>query len=308
MRFGVRYSGAMRWVIVLAGLCLPAFAADYVGNDVCKNCHANIWSDFYKNPHFKSVASGKSAPENTGCEGCHGPGQAHVEADGGSDTIPNAFSKMSPAKVLDTCLRCHAETLSRSNIRRSSHTQEDVVCTNCHSIHKPQTPKFLLANKKQSELCYSCHTNVRAQFSMPFKHRVNEGFIQCTDCHNPHGSSAPTWGMASRPAMTEQAQANEEPCLKCHIDKRGPFVWEHAAKFDGCESCHNPHGSVNAKLLKRPVVFTTCLECHKGVPMGPTLGTPKPDSTHNLADPRFQNCTTCHVRIHGSNSDPYFFR
>jgi DmsE family decaheme c-type cytochrome len=309
MRFGVRYSGAMRWLLAVAAFCLPAFAADYVGNDVCKNCHANIWSAFYKNPHYKSIASGKAAPENTGCEGCHGPAGAHVEADGGSDTIPNAFSLMPPNKILDTCLRCHAETLSRSNIRRSTHTQEDVVCTNCHSIHKPQTPKFLLANKKQSELCYSCHANVRAQFSMPFKHRVNEGFIQCTDCHNPHGSSAPTWRMASRPAMTEQAQANEEPCLKCHIDKRGPFVWEHAAvRFDGCETCHNPHGSVNAKLLKRPVIFTVCLECHKGASFGPAGGTPKPDATHNLADPRYQNCTTCHVRIHGSNSDPYFFR
>jgi hypothetical protein len=31
-------------------------------------------------------------------------------------------------------------------------------------------------------------------------------------------------------------------------------------------------------------------------------------ATHNLADPRYQNCTTCHVRIHGSNSDANFLR
>ena len=57
--------------------------------------------------------------------------------------------------------------------------------------------------------------------------------------------------------MMEQAQGNEEACLKCHIDKRGPFVYEHAAvRIDGCETCHMPHGSMNAKLLKRPAVFT----------------------------------------------------
>jgi len=52
---------------------------------------------------------------------------------------------------------------------------------------------------------------------------------------------------------------------KCHIDKRGPFVYEHAAvRVDGCEVCHSPHGSTNTRLLRRPVVFTLCLECHNG--------------------------------------------
>jgi DmsE family decaheme c-type cytochrome len=308
------YGWSMRALWGFLALCVlapvPSLAAgDYVGSNVCKTCHADIWAPFYRNPHFKGLASGKEAPENTGCESCHGPGKAHVEAGGGADTIPRAFSRLTPTEVLDTCLRCHSQTLSRANIRRSEHTQEEVVCTNCHSIHKSTTPKFLLA-KKQSELCYTCHANVRAQFSMPFKHRVNEGFMQCTDCHNPHGSNAPTWRVADRPHNTEQAQANEEPCLKCHIDKRGPFVFEHpSVRIDGCETCHNPHGSVNAKLLKRPVVFTMCLECHTGVgKFGPLGGIPQPSSTHNLADPRYQNCTSCHVRIHGSNADVYFFR
>ena len=66
----------------------------------------------------------------------------------------------------------------------------DVACTGCHSIHKSAEPIHLLA-KKQTDLCYTCHLHVRAQFSMPFKHRVNEGVIQCADCHNPHGTVRP---------------------------------------------------------------------------------------------------------------------
>ncbi len=31
-------------------------------------------------------------------------------------------------------------------------------------------------------------------------------------------------------------------------------------------------------------------------------------STHNMADPRYQNCTMCHSRLHGSNADPNFLR
>lgn len=284
-------------------------AGGYVGSNVCRGCHPAVAANFYRNPHYKSIASGKEKPENTGCEGCHGPGQTHVQNRGGKTTI-QAFSQMTPVTVLDTCLRCHSQSLSRANIRRSSHTEADVVCSNCHSIHSSPTPKFLLA-KQQKDLCYGCHTAVKAQFSMPFKHRVNEGVLQCTDCHNPHGSAAPTWRMAARPRMTEQAEANEEPCLKCHIDKRGPFAFEHAAvRVDGCESCHSPHGSTNAKMLRRPAVFTTCLECHTGAGSfgRQSTGVITQSGSHNMADPRYQNCTTCHVRIHGSNSDPRFLR
>ncbi len=287
----------------------PSPSSGFVGSNVCRTCHPDVWANFYKNPHYQSVASGKEAPERTGCESCHGPGKAHVEARGGKATIV-AFSELQPRQVLDNCLRCHAETLSRANIRRSTHTLNDVVCSNCHSIHKSPVPKFLLA-QRQTELCYGCHTDVRGQFSMPFKHRVNEGFMTCTDCHNPHGAFAPTWRMASRPRMLDQALANEEPCLKCHSEKRGPFVYEHEpVRVEGCETCHYPHGSTNSRLLRRPVVFTLCLECHNGADSfgRQNSGILILTSSHNLADPRYQNCTTCHVRVHGSNADPLFMR
>jgi DmsE family decaheme c-type cytochrome len=185
-----------------------------------------------------------------------------------------------------------------------------MACTSCHSIHRSQSVRSLL-RKPQTALCEECHTDVRAQFAMPFKHRVEEGVIACTDCHNPHGSFAPTWAMASRPRHVDQAMANEEPCLKCHADKRGPFVFEHlGVRVDGCETCHAPHGSTNSRLLLRPVVFTLCLECHNGAGNfgRQGKGIPAQTSNHNMADPRYQNCTACHVRIHGSNADSNFLR
>ena len=280
-----------------------------MGSKVCRGCHPNVWLNFHRNAHHKSVAIETEPPERTGCEGCHGPGGEHVKAKGGKETIL-AFSQLQPAEVLDTCLECHADDIPRSNIRRSSHTLADVACTGCHSIHESPEPKFLLADR-QREVCYGCHSNVRAQLSMPFKHRVNEGTVNCTDCHNPHGTGAPTWRMGIRPRMVRTAQVNEEPCLKCHADKRGPFAFEHAAvRVDGCETCHNPHGSMNPKLLRRPVVFTLCLECHNGAGTFGRQGdgVKRQSSSHSMADPRYQNCTTCHVRIHGSNSSRRFFR
>lgn len=287
----------------------PSGANEYVGSQLCGTCHTDLAQQFYKNPHYKSIASGKDAPDKTGCEGCHGPGKNHIAAGGAAATI-RAFSQMSPSQVIDTCLTCHAKNFSKANIRRSAHTEADVVCTNCHSIHGSTQPKFLLA-KKQNELCYGCHTDVRAQFNMPVKHRVNEGVMQCTDCHNPHGNFAPSWRTGSGATLVTASHDNEEPCLKCHVDKRGPFTFEHASvRVEGCMGCHVPHGSTNAKLLKRPVVFTVCLECHNGAGAygRENLGVFTQSGSHNMLDPKFQQCTQCHVRIHGSNADARFLR
>lgn len=317
-------TASMPTMICLFGACLLVMMANgqespnhvptnsrqngYIGNGVCRGCHPAVWRNFYKNPHYKSVAAGWPA-ESSGCESCHGPARKHVEAKGGKSTI-RAFSILPASETLSACLSCHGKDISRHNIQRSSHTQSDIACNSCHSIHKSATPKALLS-AKQSELCVTCHASVKAQFAMPFKHRVNEGFMQCTDCHNPHGAPAAITRMSVRQRMMEHSQANEQACIKCHADKRGPFAFEHSpVRVEGCETCHSPHGSMNAKLLRRPITFTLCLECHNGANgFGRTsTGILTQSASHNLADPRYQSCTTCHVRIHGSNTDPLFLR
>ena len=69
-----------------------------------------------------------------------------------------------------------------------------------------------------------------------------------------------------------------------------------------CRACHEPHGSSNPMALKRSRVDQLCLECHSPIEGG-TLG-PQPPAIHDLFSPRYRNCTTCHVAIHGSNTSP----
>ena len=67
---------------------------------------------------------------------------------------------------------------------------------------------------------------------------------------------------------------------------------------------------MNTRLLIRPMVFTICLQCHNGAGnfgrQGDGIVTQT--SSHNMFDPKYRNCTACHVRIHGSNADPNFLR
>lgn len=288
----------------------PPSGNNYVGSQTCQACHPDLFLGFNRNPHFKSIALGKEPPQRTGCEGCHGPGEAHVKGMGDKTKIV-VFPQLAPSAVLDNCLQCHAKDLGKVNIRRSSHSTGEVSCISCHSIHHAPELSRLLA-KTERETCYGCHLEIRARFELPYKHRVNEGAINCTDCHNPHGAPVATWRTAQSPQMVTHALGNDIACVKCHSDKRGPFVYEHApVRIEGCTMCHNPHGSVNPRLLARPATFTLCLECHNSVMgFGPReTAIPAPGrSSHNLADPAFQNCVTCHVRIHGSNSDSLFRR
>ena len=102
-------------------------------------------------------------------------------------------------------------------------------------------------------------------------------------------------------------RSGEAICYSCHAEKRGPFVFPHDALAVGdCQSCHEPHGSPNPHRLKRPQVFQLCIECHSPI-TGTTLGS-QPPSFHNLSNPRYQNCTTCHVAVHGSNQSPQLLK
>ena len=298
---------------VCLGLCVGAAAfaqprpdtVAYVGAETCHLCHPDVTTPFHRNPH-QAARVGETALD-TSCESCHGPGSEHVLGAGDKSKI-SLFGEMTPADVLGRCLDCHAGDVGKMEIRRSSHSTGEVSCVSCHSVHGSREQRPLLA-KTERETCYQCHNEVRARFELPFKHRVNEGAILCSDCHNPHGAPTATWGAAQSPRMVRQAFGNDIACTKCHTDKRGPFIHEHPpVRVGGCATCHDSHGSTNPRLLTRPAAFTLCLECHTGVAgAGFGLageGVPEPTpGFHNIADPRFQNCVNCHSRIHGSNAD-----
>ncbi|MCL4522799.1 MAG: DmsE family decaheme c-type cytochrome, partial [Acidobacteria bacterium] len=271
------------------------------GIDVCKGCHEDLPSKgFIKNfeatPHYKTVLDTKRGPEFQGCEACHGAGTEHVNAGGDKSKIFN-FKNVASEKITERCMKCHQFSEEHSNFARSRHNTNQVNCASCHSIHSAKEKSYLLRARQQSDLCYSCHMETKPDFSRPFRHRVNEGLIKCTDCHNPHG------GFLMRQLRSTPTQ--DAVCFKCHAEKAGPFVYEHApVKTEGCVACHTPHGSSNPRLLRRSQVNLLCLECHTLSSDLPTVALP---SFHNQTQ-KYQACTLCHTQIHGSNTSDVFFK
>ncbi len=272
----------------------PAASA-FVGSDTCQTCHAEIFKNSEHTAHWKIAVHNNPNGSPDSCEGCHGPGQAHVES-GGDATKIFRFTKATTEEADSKCLSCHQSSHSKENYDRSTHSDAKVGCLSCHSVHHP-APQTVLLKASQPTLCYSCHSNVRPYFDRPFHHRVNEGLMNCSDCHDPHG--------ALRDKQLRTAATQDQVCIKCHAENAGPFVYEHPpVKTEGCVSCHSPHGSSNPRMLKVNNVNTLCMQCHSNTVNFSAPGTP---SFHNQAN-QYQACTVCHTAIHGSNVSDVFFQ
>jgi predicted CXXCH cytochrome family protein len=266
----------------------------------------------------------------TGCETCHGPGKAHADAE--QDAAGDAGKEKAGAKLIfalnrspkensERCMTCHITSQHQEGFAHSQHAAAGVSCNECHSAHLvkevkgegnrgpalaqaaffqvprlPETVRWLHSSLlKQSEptLCFTCHRNVQAELALPVHHRVPEGLIKCSDCHNPHGS-------INRASLNA---TNWETCVKCHVEKRGPYVYEHpAVRVEGCVICHNPHGSTNRMLLVRREGRMLCLQCHTG--FHGQAGVPH----SRLGFQASGECTRCHVAVHGSDFDPDLLR
>lgn len=279
-----------------------ATGAEEATTAACSDCHDQAKS-FVTNPHARgSVKDGSVS--NDACATCHGDGTEHMQSGGDKTkiTVPRGRTGSD-----ETCMLCHDVTTDKM-ARRGMHANSDQVnCLTCHSIHASDPRSPHLVAKPQLALCGTCHTQSASMQTKPYAHRLDRGGMSCSSCHEPHGRRA----TAERsPAMTghlRRTQSGEAPCVSCHTEKRGPFVFAHGgAELAECTTCHEAHGSSNPKQLVRATVQQVCLECHSPTATA-TLGS-QPPSFHNLSLPRYQNCTTCHTAVHGSNRDPQLLK
>lgn len=201
----------------------------------------------------------------------------------------------------ETCADCHDtitrdfSTATHAGLKAEGENATEIGCESCHgpaSIHVESGGAFhtIVNPQKSPSVCFQCHLDKRGQFNLPSHHNLANGEVTCSDCHDVHKGPALRGGAASL------ARA-DETCLQCHPAQRGPFVFEHEAMREGCVVCHEPHGSVNARMLTERNA-NLCLKCHfqqrgSSVMIG--------GFTHNFPLSR-GTCWTagCHEAVHGS--------
>jgi predicted CXXCH cytochrome family protein len=211
------------------------------------------------------------------------------------------------------CYECHTNysRVFASSVHARVHLEGAAMKgeTGCESCHGPASKhiaagggkgKFILNPGKDPQACFNCHLQTHAEFKLPQHHPVTEGRMNCVQCHDPHGRDI------MKPAGFGLGMARQnESCGGCHREQTKPHVFEHRALWEGCTSCHNPHGSINSKLLVQRDP-NLCLKCHAQASSGAgriVIG--KIDHAFLI---RQGTCWSagCHPSIHGSNVSPKF--
>ena len=309
----IRVRGAA-WFAVGALLLCGSAAAQFGPEQttaLCTACHRDKFETTVRNPHdlLDTVEWQERTGNAPGCLNCHSDVDEHISAGGGLGNV-FAFRDEPASAQNDVCLTCHSDT--HPDIGNSTHSLAGLTCSGCHSQHSADASATGLLRQPvqapamagltgmtgltgSSALCVDCHADSSADFAFNERHRLVEGILECTSCHDPH----------SRENRSLLGGFRHEQCATCHNDKSGPFIFEHAAtRVEGCTACHSPHGSPNRHMLTHQRVAELCYTCHAEVPQFHSGFSP-------VGPPRFDldtQCVNCHLTIHGSNLDPIFLR
>jgi DmsE family decaheme c-type cytochrome len=247
----------------------------------CVECHEDYMQTYQGTKHDRVLAAG-------GCESCHGPMSKHLDAPKRKKleaTISfDPEGGLTVKQKASICTQCH-EGGKQLYWQSGPHEASNVSCDSCHYVMERRSDKSLKLAEDAKTICISCHLEKKGQMLKSAHMPVKEGKMDCTSCHNPHGSSGPH--------LLKTATVNET-CYTCHAEKRGPFLWEHAPVREDCSTCHDSHGSNNPGMLKTKGSFL-CMSCHQ---FG---GHPNVPRYNRVSSTIGQGCINCHNRIHGSN-------
>lgn len=215
---------------------------------LCIGCHQPI-AKFFK-------MATKMEPFELGlCPRCHNPHGTSTD-------------KLLHEPVPDLCLGCHKGIAEFREKPVQMPPFRQGLCLGCHFPHGSENAKLLKAPLKNNEICFTCHGSLRENYE-PIGHnkiaytnaspyQPEGGIGSCLNCHEPHGSDY-------------ERLLQREPislCLSCHGPRRyftHPFGFDKPDPWRGgylrCPSCHNPMGSGNEKLKRRPK-DGLCISCH----------------------------------------------
>ena len=259
----------VRLMLVFLVPMLFVSAGVATADQTCFKCHKQ--ADFKKKVVHGPVKKGQ-------CYDCHNPHVARYE-------------KLLQRELSQLCYSCHEEMKGDEGSLLTHKPVRQGKCLACHDPHVSEV-KGLLRESKPGESCFGCHEERNKTYK--FSHRPFANG-QCASCHKSHRSENPQL-LKDKP---------DQLCRSCHKTGVQASHKGFPAKVRNCLSCHNPHGSSRAFLVRDvlhppfedgcgkchgdgPVTTSKCLECHEEVSEDMA-------KTHShLAGKAVNTCTKCH--------------
>lgn len=214
------------------------------GDRECDSCHHDVQEAFHSHAPDREIL----------CTQCH--------PIGGDLTIATTGQY----EDINPCFRCHKDKIGQF---AADYIHGPVAGGSCVVCHDPHGSVFARTLKSPVPvLCFYCHTSVQGQEARVQHKPFAEG--RCTECHDPHASG-------NRWVLVKKSQ---DLCVTCHgkdgkRDKhnhpfagkpKGPVTTKLKLNERGeleCLSCHSPHATDTAYLLKTRGE-NACLGCHPG--------------------------------------------
>lgn len=270
-------------ILIMSLILFPRFSSSQ-DLSVCLDCHEDMLISLTDSPHEISKSPDNTNAMNVTCNDCHDGWKEHIE-DPTRDNItrPSELTQMAQGEV---CGRCHLTAHQSAMVTTDPHSRTDLSCSSCHSIHGNMNE--YLVRENLDNFCFSCHSSVAMEFKRRSAHPVEPGNIRCVDCHD-----------LSSIKNAEFEIGFDWRCQTCHEEIAGPFLYEHPVTYShlveggSCMECHEPHGSVNDRLL-RQTTRALCFQCHN---------TPPGHATMHSGLGSKHDCVQCHSEIHGSYSN-----
>jgi len=223
-----------------------------------------------ENPAPQETMAQKALARDTVCTVCHNeswrvPVLALYQTRHGNRADPRA----------PNCQACHGSSDAHQKDPGGAHP--DIVFA--------AKSKNASSSDERNTACLGCHqTDSKRSHWSGSTHESRD--VACVSCHQIHTAHDDVRDKRSQPDV----------CFTCHKEQRTQISKpSHHPIPEGkmaCSDCHNPHGSVGPKLMKRDSVNETCYTCHMEK-RGPFVHTHEPVA---------EDCSNCH-NPHGTTAE-----
>ncbi len=266
--------GGQRWFSLYPG---QRFAPDdplhWTGryqnwNGMCADCHSTRLVKHYDDAKDSFATTWQE--KTVGCQGCHGPGQAHVDwatkhpGSSPAQGLSVDFKALGSKGLVEQCAYCHSRRQGLGTGQLPGHPQLD-----------QSLPATLRAGLYHDGGQIDGEVYEYGSFTQS---KMFAAGVACTDCHNPHTTKVRIEGNGL--------------CLQCHNTQPNTarFAGLQAKDYDSPQHHHHARDSAGAQ----------CVNCHMPsknyMVIDPrrdhSLRIPRPDLAAEGIGP--DACTTCH--------------